>query len=362
MTKEVIYKVLWVDDQNLDEDNELTDFYEGWQLKAGNYNIELVPFDNWEDAEESLKKDFDEYSAIILDANCKIHKEDIEQEEFITAILPSLSIIFGAKQRVLPWYLLSAGTMSNFDQIVSGARYQHSKHEEEWGNMLYLKDADENNDQSPSKLFENIVRVAKDLATNVVLYRHYDTFSYLGYGKTIDARARKLMLRMLSALYYPEENIKYEYAGNPLRKVLEHLFWTALKHGLLPEECTEEEKGKKRIAVQLASLFMAGANVKFKKDGKDGIVRWGKAPTSKNANDGESIFTQDIATIVNNIRIFTNEDSHTSEDEPWYIEEERKDIFFGFVLQMCHVIRWFGQYVEAHNDPTENIKKINLLK
>ena len=50
MTTDIIYKVLWVDDLNLDENNELTDFYEGWQLKAGKYNIELVPFDNWEEA------------------------------------------------------------------------------------------------------------------------------------------------------------------------------------------------------------------------------------------------------------------------------------------------------------------------
>ena len=129
MTTEIIYKVLWVDDLNYDENNELTDFYEGWQLKAGKYNIELIPFDNWEEAESSLRKDFDDYSAIILDANCKIHKNDTEQEEFITAVLPSLTNIFGEKRRVLPWYLLSAGTMANFGTIVNGARYQHSKHE-----------------------------------------------------------------------------------------------------------------------------------------------------------------------------------------------------------------------------------------
>lgn len=28
MTTDIIYKVLWVDDLNLDENNELTDFYD----------------------------------------------------------------------------------------------------------------------------------------------------------------------------------------------------------------------------------------------------------------------------------------------------------------------------------------------
>lgn len=354
--KEIIIKVIWVDDQIYDDNNELTDFYEGWQLKAGNYNIELVPFDNWEEAECSLRKDFDEYSAIILDVNCKIHKDDIEQEEFITAVLPSLTNIFGEKRRVLPWYLLSAGTISNFGKIVNGARYQHSKHEEEWGNMLYLKDSNES-DCNPEKLFENIAIISKDLAMNVVLYRHRDTFCYLGQDKLIDARARKLMLRMLSALYYPEDNIKYEYTGNPLRKVLEYLFRSSRNNGLLPDVFFEGD----REAVQLASLFMSGKNVKYDDNGTSRTIRWGKAPSGPKTKDGDSIFDSEISNCVNNIRIFSNTDSHTSENEPWYIDEERKDIFFGYVLQMCHVIRWFGKYIETHNDKYENLKKINLI-
>ena len=54
MTNDVIYKVLWVDDQTL-ENGETTSFYIGFQGIADNYNIELVPFDNWEEAEHSLR-------------------------------------------------------------------------------------------------------------------------------------------------------------------------------------------------------------------------------------------------------------------------------------------------------------------
>ncbi len=365
MTNEVIYKVLWVDDQTF-ENGEITEFYDGFQGRAESHGIELVPFDNWDEAEYSLKKDFNEYSAIILDAYCKIHKDDTEKEEFITAVLPSLTNIFGEKRKVLPWYILSAGTMNNFGNVVNGARYQHSKHEEDWGNMLYLKDTPDF-EANPDRLFENITRIAKDMAMNVVLYRHHDAFSYMGQNQLIDVRARKLMLRMLSALYYPEENIGFEYKGNPLRHVLEYLFWSAYKYGLLPDECIEEEKGKKRIAVQLASLFMAGKNVNYTPKDNDSnkikhTVRWGKAPTGKDKNDGEAIFTEEIATCVNNIRIFTNDDSHTNEDDPWYIDEERKDIFFGYVLQMCHVISWYGKYIKSHSDRSENLKMITLVK
>ena len=151
-----------------------------------------------------------------------------------------------------------------------------------------------------------------------------------------------------------------------MRQVLEYLFWSALEHGFLPEECIEEEKGKRRIVVQLASLFMAGGNVKFRKREDDSskvnvTIRWGKAPSKQGGDDGDAIFPSEIAEIVNNIRKFTNEDSHTSEDEPWFIDEERKDIFFGYVLQMCHVIRWYGKYIKKHSDYGENINMINLV-
>ena len=77
---------------------------------------------------------------------------------------------------------------------------------------------------------------------------------------------------------------------------------------------------------------------------------------------GEAIFSPEITSIVNNIREFTNEDSHTSEEEPWYIDEERKDIFFGYVLQMCHVIRWYGIYVADNSNVEENKKKHRIIE
>lgn len=354
MTREVIYKVLWVDDLNRAENNELTDFYEGWQLKAEKYNIELVPFDNWEEAEKSLRKDFDEYSAIILDANCKIHKEDTEQEEFITAVLPSLTNIFGEKRSLLPWYILSAGTMTNFGKIVNGARYQHSKHDEDWGEMLYLKDVREGGN-APEKLFENIVRVAKDMAMNVVLFRHYDTFCYLGQDKLIDARARELMLRMLSALYSPEENIKYEYAGNPLRKVVEYIFRAARKIGLLTEKCFDN---KDHIILLDASRYLAGLTIDCYHGRKvSHQERWGKAGEGKDGAGGDSVFPSDIAMLVKNILNYSSSESHTDEELPYLIDEQKKELFFGYVLQLCYVIKWFGKYAEENSNVEENKKK-----
>ncbi len=351
MTTDIVYKVLWVDDLNLDEDNELTDFYEGWQLKAGKYNIELVPFDNWEEAEYSLRKDFDDYSAIILDANCKIRKNDTEQEEFITAVLPSLTKIFGEKRRVLPWYLLSAGTMSNFSKIVNGAHYQHSMHEEDWGTMLYLKDVKEG-EHAPEMLFNNIARVAKDLAMNVILYRHHDAFCYLGQSKLVDSSARKLMLSMLTALYFPENYTNYVYEGNPLRKVMEYVFRAANKVGLLPQECIEHDD---KINLVESNRYMSGMNTKYSQ------LRYGKAGNESDGRGGDTIFPEYLGHITKAIIEFGSIDSHTNEAFPYTIDdadltltENEKELFFSYVLQLCHVIKFFGKFVDQHRDVSAN--------
>lgn len=338
------YKVLWVDD---DENIVVST-----KLDAEDYNLELVHFSNWEEAEVSLRKHFDEYSAIILDANCKINKDSLEQEEFITAVLPSLSILFGEKLRSIPWFLLSAGTMSTFNSIVTGAKYQHSKHEEEWGNMLYLKDVPDDDDYNSSYLFQNIQKIAKEQSFNVVLFRHREVFSYMGKDRLIDSRARKLMLRMLSALYYPEENIKYEFEGNPLRKVVEYVFRAARKQGLLT---TRVFDNLDHIILLDASRYLAGLNINIY-EGKTtkGQARWGNPGPGKDGANGDSVFPSDIAMIVKNTINYSSSDSHTEEDEPFFIDESNKEVFFGYVMQLCHFIKWFGKYVEINSDVAKN--------
>ena len=341
---DIEYKVLWVDDD--------LSIVSATRLAAEDYNLVLDHYSNWEEAEAALRKNFEEYSAIILDANCKIKQTDIEQEEFITAILPSMLSIFGEKQMTIPWYMLSAGTMSMFQSIVSGAKYQHAKHEEEWGDMLYLKDAPDDSEQCSSKLFANIERVARDKAMNVILFRHSDVFQYLGKDKLIDSRARKLMLKMLSALYYPEENIKYEYTGNPLRKVEEYIFRAARKKGLLAEECFDS---RDHIVLQDASRYMGGLTIRCF-DGRDVkyYTRYGQAGNGKDGSGGDTIFPDDIAMIAKNTLSFSNSDSHTEENEPFFIDEANKELFFSYVMQVCHLIKWFGKYVGQHPDVNAN--------
>ena len=52
--------------------------------------------------------------------------------------------------------------MSKFDDIVQIAQRDHAAHQEEWGNLVYLKDAMDNSQNSVDVMFTNIVKVAKN--------------------------------------------------------------------------------------------------------------------------------------------------------------------------------------------------------
>lgn len=113
---DIRYKVLWVDDLTGTQDEI---FATGFESVADEKGIDLIPFTNWEEAELELKKNFRSYSAIILDANCKYGKNDSKTDEFfIPSVVSSLARMFGEKRQTIPWYILSAGTMSKFDDIV----------------------------------------------------------------------------------------------------------------------------------------------------------------------------------------------------------------------------------------------------
>lgn len=347
MNNSLTYNVLWIDDD--------TNIVESTKFVAEEYNLVLDHYTNWEDAEMKLRKNFSEYSAIILDANCKIRPNEPEKEEFITAILPQLLLIFGEKQTTIPWYILSAGTMSNFSSTVRGASTSRERFEEEWGEMLYLKDVPEEDERHSRKMFAQISNISQHRGANIVLYRHKDVFKYLGDKSIIDGRARKLMLKMLSALYYPEENIKYEYAGNPIRKVMEYVFRSARKWGLLTSDIFDKDN---HFILLDANRYLSGLNISCY-DGRTltHAARWGNPGDGKDGRGGDTIFPYEIGEMGRAILNFSNADSHTEEDDnsPYFIDEEKKDVFFGYVLLLCHVIRFFGMFVEQHDDINANI-------
>ena len=354
MANEIAYKVLWVDDRITDP-SYITPF----QNTAEDYDIVLCSVSNWEEAFKRLSDHFEEYSAIILDAECKMNPDDPEECGFIHKVIPDLNLFCGKKQTYIPWYILSAGTMDGFNSVMNIAQSTRSKQEQEWGPMVYSKTASAKSENSQEKLFENIQRVAQNQISNKVLFRYKDTFQYLGEGKLIDKEARSIMLKMLCQLHYPEDNPRFEYQGNPLRKVLEHLYRAAHKIGLLPSECFDH---RGQLNLLDANRYMSGLDTEHSK------LRYGKKPSKNGDTDGDTIFPKQVGYITKNILNFASADSHTAnsneytiDDKDLVIDESTKELFFSYVLQLCHVIKFFGHFVETHSNKEENQKMIKKV-
>lgn len=222
-----------------------------------------------------------------------------------------------------------------------------------WGPLRYIKGVEE------KALYTNIRNIAESSSINTVLFRHANVFKYIGEGRIFDyVMARTYILKMLSALYYPEENLNFVDDGNPLRKVLEYLFRGANKYGLLPDDCFDP---KGNIRLLDASRFMGGKNANAYEGEKKYYVRYGKPGPYKEGAGGDSIFSNDVAMLVKNILEFSNIDSHTDEEETYVIDEDKKEIFFGYLLQLCHVIKYLGEFIETHPNIEENKSKIRII-
>lgn len=346
---DIRYKVLWVDDLTGSQDEIFAGGFEG---VADEFGIDLAIYTNWEEAETDLKKNFKTYSAIILDANCKYGKNDNETDEFfIPSVVASLARIFGEKRQVKPWYILSAGTMSKFDDVVKIAQRDHAAHQEEWGNMVYLKDAIDNSINSVDTMFQNIVKMAKVQNENIIAFNFQDVFKYLGEGRLICKEARAIMMDMLCAFYFPADHWQFKYEGNPLRKVMEYIFRAAFNYGLLPQECFEFDNQLNLIE---SNRYMSGLVTKYSG------LRYG--------SDNDFIFPKYIGNITLQILNFTNVDSHTNEEHPYTIDDEdleitesEKELYFSYVLQLCHVIKFFGAFVDSHSDKEINRRMKKLV-
>ena len=346
MNTDLKLKVLWVDD-----DESILDAFISL---AEEYGIYLDYATNWEEAEIKLKLHFKEYSAIILDAQCKIKKMDsVPSSNFLGHAITRLSRICGEKQELIPWYILSAGTMKNLDIVKQFVNEERKTMEPIWGQMFYFKDSEKGD--ACDLLFKKIVKVAPNRAINKVICRHSTVLKYLGEGNLIKySNARIYILKMLSALYNPEDNLNYQYEGNPLRKVLEYIFRTALDYGLLSEDYVNENGN---IVLLEASRFMAGLTPMYSQNKDNLVTRFGNPGKNPNGSGGDTIFNDEIARIVKNVLEFSNIDSHTEEKETYTIDNDKKEIFFSYVLQLCHVIKWFGRYLEEHSNIEENLAK-----
>lgn len=328
-------KVLWIEDD--------LGVYESFRNPASTYGIQFIHADNWQDGKLLLKEQFNELSAIILDAQCKWEKDAPAEDRFLNDVLSELWELFGEVRRTIPWYILSAGTMNNYAGIIETANSRkRQSFDKDWGPVSWKK-VEVVSKFANNPLLKQILDVAKNQSHNIILSRHKDTFKYLGTEGYLCNAARSIMLHAMSALYYPEENIGFEFQGNPIRKVIEHLFRHANKIGIIPDDFINDRKNPQMTDCM---RYLIGEHPHYIK-----IQLW-----DPEKQEPFAVFPKPHYYYIQNVLNFVHSCSHSEEDEdaPYIIDSSEKDLFFAITLQLSHLIALYGKFIDDHKDVEHN--------
>ena len=146
--KNNILHVIWVEDN--------TTIYEDVSLLADSYNIQLHPFDNWDEAKNQLCSSYNKWDAIILDAKCKLDKDSADNAyRFLPQVFSEMSTLRERYHHLIPWFVLSGGgaEITQLNDMINGDRLAWDS---DWNKTsYYCKGKDE------ATLFERIGSIAK---------------------------------------------------------------------------------------------------------------------------------------------------------------------------------------------------------
>ena len=333
--KDLMYNVIWIEDDD--------SIVRGTQIEALQLNINLVQFPNWRDAYRELSSNFEKYSAIVFDAFCIYDRTgSTEQPTFLSKALAEMNKLFGIKQCEIPWYIYSAGTMTNFDDAIEIARDIRKDSPKEWGEMLFQKGAylKDGKTSSLQGLCETITTAASLLPANVIMFRHSELFGIVDGENIISNEARQSMIKLLAQIYMPDKFIDYELQGNNMRKVYQGIFDSAIKFGIMPGDMAGYQNNG---PLQEQRRFLCGENP------ENGKYRFGKPGRGYRGVGGDSVFSDSKNAIFEQLIKFTNEDSHKYADYT-------RELFFCHLFALCDLIIEYGHYLASHSDKEANLK------
>lgn len=327
-----LIQVLWVeDDQKLTESLPM-------EAEDEEYGLQLVPFSCWDDAKEALIKYFDRWSAIILDAKCKYHKNSTDNAVvFLRESLKDISVICTEKGRLIPWYILSGGAETEISDSINDERLIW---DEDWNQKKYYSKATDR---------DILFRRIKDHANNSPciqihgMYRNvFDAIKECG----IDEEAKKALEDLLVPIHFPNQieannyNDKYKKA----RVFLEYLFRSMANYKILPNWGDE-------VNLRFSSLLLAGKDAKNKN---------GKVIVKNNRKSG--VIPIALAKVMGPMIDILHAAQHSKSDDgekvnmPEYLTSVDNSTFLlkSFVLQLCDIVLWYRNYIRKNTNKEIN--------
>lgn len=329
MNKETpsLIQVLWVED---DPDVTMT-----YPLEAADYGLQLVPFPCWDDAEVALKSEFDRWSAIILDAKCKQHRDSVDNaKRFLMNALLTIKGICNERKRVIPWYVLSGGAESEISDLIADERKDWDA---DWPKYYYEKATDR------EMLYRRIRIHARKSAALQVHELYKDVF---GAIESLDLpdNVYNLLEDLLVPIHFLQTSTEKEYNNmfKNARIIVENVFRSMMEHGILPQ--------RNYASIQWNSKLLSGTDV-MKND---------KLVVKSNGRIVPKILGDNIKSIIYiaNSAVHPDENDEERLNTPEYLQTVGGTSYLlkSHALQLCDFILWYRNYLEKHPNKDENCK------
>lgn len=320
-------KALWFDDEH-----ETLESFKEDSLK---YGIELIGYTNAKEGLTELKKNFHLYDAIILDG---FFYEDLNQlgEALDNSAFGSVALTlksFKDRGFVIPWFIFSG---------------QPSFVKEKNTLVKVLADRDfaqgqvfEKNDEGFNRMCEEILKAVNENENTIIKNDYSDAFEVCTQ-RYIGLNYQKQLIDILKAIKQPKEKFNDELYFSQIRLILEELFRTANRFGLLHDACISSD-GK--VNLSESSLFLAGEKTKH-----------------IGASCSNRHFPKIIADSVKSIIFITGSAAHTDDlrnEGLVNLHEYRSQIntpylLYSLTFKLLDVLVWFKSYVDLNPDFEQN--------
>ena len=336
-----LIQVLWVED-----DPKVTATY---PLKAEQMGLELVCFPCWDDAKATLENDFDRWSAIILDAKCKHHRDSPDSAiVFLREALKDIAKISENKHRIIPWYVLTGGDENEVSDCINDERLEWDS---DWKEKKYYSKA-----VDTEMLFHRI-KIHASYSPSFQIHKMYKNVFDAIVECGIDDMAYIALEELLIPIHYPDMTGEKDYNDKfvKARDILEYIFRSMSSKGLLPD-------WGDKVNLQWSNCILSGMNATVKKaDGSEIVV----------VKSNKQIFTPVIKKIMREmIRVippFCHSDSEgdnnsqIKKNEYFSMVNNSTSLLMSFALQLCDVILWYRYYLKGHKDKKHNSLEWEVL-
>ncbi len=294
--------------------------------KAVAHGFEVTWFKTWAEAKEPIREK--RFKALILDARGQVDEHSpTEDIDHLHEARRDLDQWKGANIHIP--YVINTG----FDEGATKNRRDERR---------YLK----GNEKDLYAELQSLVDRSNEQALRD---RYADVFAVLQVPY-LDAVADPMFMDALRFVDRGDKSGSYRLFMNPLRPVVEHFFYAAHRHGLLPDVLV-----KPRVNQRLSALFLRGERVLYPSRSSATVALKCDRP----------MMPRIVADALDNILRVTSESSHadeTAEDSNYSLDNLEALHEHGvtpyllstIVFQLMDVLVWFKKFAAKYPDPKAN--------